>query len=167
MGFSGRKWYQYRYAPIYGWGKRANRVTDCAPLNTPKTTTVLSSIRLNGEKAFTTYEGGTTGKRFVTYLREVLIPTLKKGDIIVMDNLRSHHVKEVEELLRQNEIIPLYLPPYSPDLNPIEKMWSKMKSCLRKWKVRIKEALPAAVETALAQVTHDDVVGWFQASNYC
>ncbi|MCD7902654.1 MAG: transposase, partial [Oscillospiraceae bacterium] len=97
--------------PIYGWGKRANHVTDSAPLNIPKTTTVLSSIRLNGEKVFTTYEGETTGKRFVTYLWEMLIPTLKKGAIVVMDNLRSHHVKEVEELLRQNEITLLYLPP--------------------------------------------------------
>ncbi|MCC8077209.1 MAG: transposase [Oscillospiraceae bacterium] len=94
---------------------------------------------------FTTYEGGTTGKRFVTYLRETLLPTLEEGDIVVMDNLRSHHVKEVEELLCQNEITLLYLPPYSPDLNPIEKMWSKMKSYLRRWKIRVKEALPAAV----------------------
>ncbi|MCC8077166.1 MAG: transposase [Oscillospiraceae bacterium] len=127
----------------------------------------MSSIRLNGEKVFTTYEGGTTGKRFVTYLREVLISALKKGDIVVMDNLRSHHVKEVEELLRQNEITLLYLPPYSPDLNPIEKMWSKMKACLRKWKVRVRDALPAAVADALALVTQDDVMGWFRASNYC
>ncbi|MCC8077649.1 MAG: transposase [Oscillospiraceae bacterium] len=84
-----------------------------------------------------------------------------------MDNLRSHHLKEAEELLRQNDITLLYLPPYSPDLNPIEKMWSKMKSCLRRWKVRVKEALPVAVDAALAQVTCDDVPGWFQASNYC
>jgi len=105
--------------PIYGWGKRANRVKDSAPLNTPKTTAVLSSIRLNGEKAFTIYTGGTTGERFVTYLRETLIPTLKKGNIVVMDNLRSHHVDAVGDLLRQNGITLLYLPPYSPDLNPI------------------------------------------------
>ncbi|MCD8174560.1 MAG: transposase, partial [Phascolarctobacterium sp.] len=74
------------------------------------------------EKAFTVYTGGTTGERFVTYLRETLIPTLKKDDIVVMDNLRSHHVDAVGDLLRQNGITPLYLPPYSPDLNPIEKM---------------------------------------------
>lgn len=95
-----------------------------------------------------------------------MIPTLHPGDIVVMDNLRSHHVQGVEELLRQNGITPLYLPPYSPDLNPIEKMWSKMKSCLRKGKVRAKEALHAAVEAALVQVTCDDIRGWFHASNY-
>ncbi len=153
--------------PIYGWGKRANRMKDSAPLNTPKTTTVLSSIRLNGEKAFTVYTGGTTGERFVTCLRETLLPTLKEGDIVVMDNLRSHHVDAVGDLLRQNGITPLYLPPYSPDLNPIEKLWSKMKANLRKWKIRVKEALPAAVADALGLVTQDDVMGWFRASYYC
>ncbi|MCC8076835.1 MAG: transposase [Oscillospiraceae bacterium] len=105
--------------------------------------------------------------RLATYLREMLISALKKGDIVVMDNLRSHRVKEVEELLRQNEITLLYLPLYSPDLNPIEKMWSKMKSCLRRWKIRVKEALPAAVADALALVMQDDVMGWFRASYYC
>ncbi len=79
-----------------------------------------------------TYTGGTTGERFLTYLRETLIPTLKPGDIVVMDNMRSHHIKAVGELLRQNGIVPLYLPPYSPDSNPIEMMWSKMKAIFTK-----------------------------------
>lgn len=152
--------------PIYGWGKRSERVVDNTPLNTPRTTTILSSVRLNGEKVFITYTGGTTGTQFKAYLNDALIPTLHPGDIVVMDNLRSHHVQGVEELLRQNGITPLYLPPYSPDLNPIEKMWSKMKPCLRKGKVRTKEALHAAVEAALLQVTCDDIKGWFHASNY-
>ncbi len=95
----------------------SKRVVDHTPVNTPKTTTVLSSIRLTGEKAFTTYAGGTNGERFITYMKETLIPTLKPGDIAVMDNLRSHHVKKVGELL------------------PIEEMWSKMKAILRKWKI--------------------------------
>ncbi len=117
---------------LYGRNLSSKRVVDHAPLNTPKSTTVLSSIRLTGEKAFTTYTGGTTGDRFITYLRETLLPTLRQGDIVVMDNMRSHHVKEVGELLRQNGVIPRYLPPYSPDLNPIEMMWSKMKSRVNK-----------------------------------
>lgn len=81
--------------------------------------------RFDGEKAFMTYQGRTTGERFVAYLKDTLLPTLHPGDIVVMDNMRSHHVKAVGELLETKGMIPLYLPPYSPDLNPIEKMWSK------------------------------------------
>ncbi len=152
---------------LYVRNLSSKRVVDHAPLNTPRATTVLSSIRLTGEKAFTTYTGGTTGERFITYLRKTLIPTLRPGDIAVMDNMRSHHVKAVGELLRQNSIIPLYLPPYSPDLNPIEMMWSKMKSSLRKWKIRKSDDLPAAVHRALDLVSLSDVLHWFSFSEYC
>ena len=86
---------------LYGRALSSQRAVDHAPLNTPRTTTVLSSIRLNGEKAFTTYQGGTTGERFVQYLKETLLPTLKPGDIVVMDNMRSHHVKAVREVLEE------------------------------------------------------------------
>ena len=127
---------------LYGRAPSSQRAVDHAPLNTPKTTTVLSSIRLDGEKAFTTYQGGTTGERFVQYLKETLLPTLRPGDIVVMDNMRSHHVKAVRETLEAKGMKVLYLPPYSPDLNPIEKMWSKMKAILRGWKIREMASLP-------------------------
>jgi len=149
---------------LYGRALSSQRVADHAPLNTPQTMTMLSSIRFNGEKAFTTYPGGTTGQRFLDYLKDVLIPTLKAGDIVVMDNMRSHHIKEVGEILRQNHLIPLYLPPYSPDLNPIEKMWSKMKVFLRSWKVRSQEELPDAINRALALISIIDCQHWFEAS---
>ena len=151
----------------YGRARSSKRCVDHAPLNTPQTTTVLSSIRFNGEKAFTTYQGGTTGKRFVAYLKDILLPTLHPGDIVVMDNLRSHHVKEVRELLEAEGMIPLYLPPYSPDLNPIEKMWSKVKAILRSWKIRSLDALPDAIRRALILVSPLDCQHWFAASNYC
>ena len=138
---------------LYGRALSSQRAVDHAPLNTPQTTTVLSSIRLNGEKAFTTYQGGTTGERFVQYLKETLLPTLKPGDIVVMDNMRSHHVKAVREVLEEKGMKVLYLPPYSPDLNPIEKMWSKMKALLRGWKVRSLDLLPDAVRMALDSVS--------------
>ena len=78
---------------LYGRAPSSQRAVDHTPLNTPQTTTILSSIRFDGEKAFTTYQGGTTGERFVQYLKETLLPTLRPGDIVVMDNMRSHHVK--------------------------------------------------------------------------
>ena len=102
------------------WKNR--RAVDKTPLNTPCNTTVLSSIRLNGDCAYTVYPGGTTVERFAEYLKTKLLPTLSEANIIVMDNMRSHHAKAVKQLLDSSKVTYLYLPPYSPDLNPIEKM---------------------------------------------
>ena len=152
---------------LYGRAPSSQRAVDHAPLNTPKTTTVLSSIRLDGEKSFTTYQGGTTGERFVQYLKETLLPTLRPGDIVVMDNMRSHHVKAVRETLEAKNMKVLHLPPYSPDLNPIEKMWSKMKAILRGWKIREMASLPDAIHNALTCVSPLDCLHWFASSAYC
>ena len=89
---------------------------------------------------------------------------VEKGDVVIMDNMRSHHAKIVTELLDKAGISYLYLPPYSPDLNPIEKMWSKMKSFLRKRKVRVAAELPEAVKAALETIRTNDCKGWFHAS---
>ena len=148
---------------IYGRAKSDQRVNDGIPLNTPANTTILSSVRLDGSSAFTTYIGGTKGTTFVEYLRNNLIPTLHKGDIVIMDNLRSHHVKEVCETLEAAGMIPLYLPPYSPDFNPIEKLWSKLKAILRKLKVRTIEQLPDAIQYAFSCISKQDCIGWFQS----
>ena len=125
------------------WKNR--RAVDKTPLNTPCNTTVLSSIRLNGDCAYTVYPGGTTVERFAEYLKTKLLPTLSEANIIVMDNMRSHHAKAVKQLLDSSKVTYLYLPPYSPDLNPIEKMWSKLKASLRKEKIRIASELPSAI----------------------
>ena len=151
----------------YGRAVGKARAEDHAPLNTPQTTTVLSFIRLDGATAMVTYTGGTTGVRFVDYLKTTLLPTLKPGDVVVMDNLRSHHVKAVQELFEGTEFRVVYLPPYSPDLNPIEKMWSKMKSILRKWKVRKADMLPHAIDAALKFVSAADCRSWFRSCGYC
>ena len=152
----------------YGRAVGKERVVDNAPENTPINTTILSSIRLNGETAFTTYSGGTTGDRFVEYLEKILIPTLHEGDIVIMDNMRSHHIKKVTEVLQKAKIQSLYLPPYSPDYNPIEKMWSKLKAIMRKMKVRDSTLLPDAVKLAFGYVLRSDCVGWFRSCGvYC
>lgn len=119
---------------FYARSNGGSRAVDAVPLRKPQNTTVLSSFRLNGETAYTTYSGGTTSERFVDYLRNVLIPTLSPDSIVVMDNMRSHHTRAVKDLLEQAGVQYLYLPPYSPDLNPIEKMWSKLKAFLRRQK---------------------------------
>ena len=119
---------------IYGRSLGGTRCIDHAPINTPKNTTILSSIRLNGETAYTTYMGGTTKEKFVDYLENILIPTLKDGDVIIMDNMRSHHAKKFAETVSRTnkDLTILYLPPHSPDFNPIEMMWSKIDAIKNK-----------------------------------
>lgn len=116
----------------------------------------LPAIRLDGQFACTEYEGGTTKERFLEYLKNTLLPEIHAGEYVVMDNLRTHHCKGVEEMIRSKGAIPLYLPPYSPDLNPIEKMWSKMKALLRKYRIRVKKELIPAVHQALSYVQPSD-----------
>ena len=150
----------------YGRAIGKARVHGSAPLNVPTSQTVLASVRLNGQITYTMYPGGTSGERFLDYLKNVLIQTLHKGGIVVMDNMRSHHVKGVEEVLRAAGMIPLYLPPYSPDLNPIEMLWSKMKAILRKLGCSIAALLPQMVAQALALVSPKDCFSWFAADGY-
>ena len=150
----------------YGRSVGKARVVDHAPFSTPKNMTVLSAIRLDGQFACTTFDGGTTKERFRKYLETVLLPSIHKGDYVVMDNLRTHHCNFVEELIRSAGAAPLYLPPYSSDLNPSEKMWSKMKSILRKWRIRVKEKLIPAVQEALSMVSPSDCLGWFTCAGY-
>lgn len=146
------------------WKNR--RAVDKTPLNTPCNTTVLSSIRLNGDCAYTVYPGGTTAERFAEYLKTKLLSTLSEADIIVMNNMRSHHAKAVKQLLDSSKVTYLYLPPYSPDLNPIEKMWSKLKAFLRKEKIRIASELPSAISKGFLTIRPKDCIGWFRSCNY-
>lgn len=150
----------------YARSKTNERAVDSTPVNTPCNTTILSSIRLDGQTAHTVYQGGTTADRFAEYLTDILIPTLSKDDIIIMDNMRSHHAKAVKQILDTLGIKYLYLPPYSPDLNPIEKMWSKIKAYLRKRKVRKVSELPDAIEKAFSTICSSDCLGWFRSCNY-
>ena len=150
----------------YARSKGGSRAVDAVPLWKPQNITVLSSIRLNGEAAYTTYSGGTTSERFVDYLRNILIPTLSPDSIVVMDNMRSHHAKVVKNLLDEKHIQYLYLPLYSPDYNPIENMWSKIKANMRKQKVRAADLLPEAIKKAFSSIHISDCIGWFRACGY-
>ena len=150
----------------YARSKKNERAVDSTPVNTPCNTTILFSVRLNGKTCHTVYCGGTTMEQFAEYLKTMLIPALSKTDIIVIDNMRSHHAKIVKQVLDESEINDLYLPPYSPDLNPIEKMGSKLKAYLRKEKVRIASELPLAIERAFSTVRASDCLWWFGSCNY-
>ena len=104
---------------------------------------------------------------FEEYMKKCLAPLLKEGDIVVMDNLSSHKREGLNEIVEERGAIIEYLPPYSPDFNPVENMWSKLKNQLRKVKKRSKEILFEAVGVALNTITAQDAQGWFEHCGYC
>ena len=150
----------------YAYSLGGSRAVDSAPLSKPKNTTILSSIQLDGTLRYTTFSGGTTGERFKRYLETDLLPHLNGNSVLIMDNMKSHHAKAVKKLLDSSEIRYIYLPPYSPDLNPIEKLWSKVKAFLRKFKARTLDALPNAIQNAFHSVTISDCSGWVRFCGY-
>jgi transposase len=123
-------------------------------------------MRLDGSTACMAIEGATDVEVFSAYVRQVLCPMLKPGDVVVMDNLAVHKSESVQALIRQAGAAPLFLPAYSPDLNPIEKMWSKLKQILRSLEARTLPALMAAIAQALAAVTPQDALNWFASCGY-
>jgi transposase len=151
---------------LYGRGLSNERVVEYVPDIRFERTTIMSSIRLNGDKSPLVFEGTLNGELFREYVIECLVPTLQRGDIVIMDNLTSHKVKGVVESINAVGASVLYLPPYSPDLNPIEMMWSKIKSYMRKTKARTREGLYEAIGEAFNLVTLTDIQSWFKESGY-
>ena len=127
---------------------------------------MISSIRRDGSTAAMTVEGATTSEVFRAYIQHILVPTLRPGDIVVLDNLSPHKDKEALARIEQAGAEVRFLPPYSPDFNPIEKMWSKVKALLRSAKARTDEALLTAIGSALSRVTAQDAEGWFASCGY-
>jgi transposase len=127
---------------------------------------MISSIRLDGTTACMHLPGAADTAAFVTYIEQVLCPTLKPGDIVVMDNLSVHKSPEVQRLVQAVGAEVRFLPAYSPDLNPIEKMWSKIKNLLRSSEARTPEQLDEAISMAFSKVTAKDAMGWFASCGY-
>ena len=127
---------------------------------------MIAALRLNGATAPMVIEGPTDAAVFRAYVKHVLLPTLHQSDIVVLDNLSSHKATEIKELIQAAGSELWYLPPYSPDFNPIEKMWSKVKEYLRAMEARCVEELYQAIRQALTQVTVQDAKGWFESCGY-
>jgi transposase len=151
---------------LYGRSFDGLRLTDTAPHGHWCTTTMLSSVRWDGSTAPMVIEGPTDAEVFEAYVEQVLVPSLSPGDIVVMDNLAPHKTSAVVQAIESAGAEVWYLPPYSPDFNPIEKMWSKIKTFLRKVEARTYEALVGAIGAALATVTTSDAFHWFQSCGY-
>jgi transposase len=150
----------------YGRAVEKERVYDRAPINHGKQTTIISSIRLCGSTVPATLSGAMNGEQFKHYITTNLVPTLHKGDIVIMDNLSSHKVAGIKEAIEKADATVMYIPPYSPDLNPIEEMWSKLKAYLRKAKARTNDDLLAAIATGFKTSTPDICLGWFTLAGY-
>jgi len=151
---------------LYGRAMAGQRAVDNTQSGHWHTTTMISSVRFDGSTACMVVDGATNKDVFEAYVEQILLPSLKAGDIVVLDNLSAHKNQRVRELLKSVGAELWYLPAYSPDLNPIEKMWSKVKSILRMLKARTKEALIEAIAKALDMVTASDAKGWFESCGY-
>jgi transposase len=153
-------------SPVYAWAKKGQRALCSVPRNRGKNTTVLSSMSVRGIGPSLTVEGATTSAVFEAYVDQVLAPTLRKGQVVVMDNLSAHKGERIRELIEERGCELIYLPSYSPDFNPIEEAFSKIKGLVRKAEVRTKEALLEAIGWALSAVTTDDARGFFEHCGY-
>ncbi|AMB43373.1 transposase [Methylobacterium sp. AMS5] len=137
----------------YGWAPRGERCRVAVPHGHWKTTTVTAALRTNGVAATALFDGATNGKRFRAYVTDTLVPVLKRGDTVIMDNLGAHKVAGVREAIQAVGAKLLYLPPYSPDFNPIEQVFAKLKADLRKAAARTFPDLKAAIRSAFDSLT--------------
>ncbi len=155
-----------KMARLRGWAPKGERCRASLPHGHWKTTTFTAGLRLDGLVAPWLLDGPMDGTAFLVYIRRVLAPELKPGDIIIMDNLPAHKVAGVREAIEAAGATLLYLPPYSPDFNPIEMAFSKLKALLRKAAARTIEDLWAAVADILNAFTPEECLNYFAAAGY-
>ena len=153
---------------LRAWSRRGQRAFCSVPGNRgPNTTLLLSSMTVEGMGPSLAVEGATDREVFEAYVEKMLAPSLRSGQVVVMDNLSAHKGERVRALLEERGAELLYLPPYSPDLNPIEEAFAKIKNLLRKVEARTREALVEAMGQALSAVSARDARGFFEHCGYC
>jgi transposase len=153
-------------APLYGYAPEGERLRLRVPRGRGKNTTVLSSMTIEGMGPTLAVEGATTARVFETYVEKVLAPSLRAGQIVVMDKLGAHRPKRIGELIEERGCELLYLPSYSPDYNPIEEAFAKIEHLLRQAAARSKEALLEAIGAALSAVSATDAQSFFEHAGY-
>jgi transposase len=151
---------------LRGRAPKGQRVHAQSPQGHWNTTTILGALRLDGSTACMTIDGAADTEVFQAYVREVLAPTLRAGDVVILDNLSPHKNEPTLALIRQAGAEVLFLPAYSPDLNPIEKMWSKVKNYLRSAEARTEVTFLGAIALALQTITRQDAISWFACCGY-
>jgi putative transposase len=164
--FIDETWTKTNMAPLRGWAPSGQRLTTKVPHGHWQTTTFLAALRCDRIEAPWLIDGPIDGKSFAVYVEKVLVPTLRPGDIVVMDNLGSHKGKAVRRLIRAAGAKLFFLPKYSPDLNPIEQVFAKLKHLLRKAAARTLEDLCAAVGALLGTFTPQECANYFTNAGY-
>lgn len=149
-----------------GWGPKSERLVDAAPHGHCRTTTFVAGLRSTGLVAPMVLDGPMTGEAFLAYAEQVLAPALSPGDIVVLDNLASHKVAGIREAIRATGASLLYLPPCSPDLNPIEQVFAKLKALLRQAEARTRETLWATIGRLLKRFSPDECRNYLQNAGY-
>ncbi len=152
---------------LYAWSRRGERAFGSTPRNWGKNVTLLASITAEGIGPGLAVEGATTREVFETYLEHILAPSLQAGQVVVMDNLTAHKGGRVREIVESAGCELVYLPPYSPDLNPIEEAFSKVKGLMRRAEARTREGLVEAMGRALEAVSARDARAFFEHRGYC
>jgi transposase len=150
----------------YGRAPRGERIGEATPAGHWRTLSLLGALTLQGMLASMTVESPTDGDVFLAFLEQVLCPRLQPGQVVILDNLGAHRVAGVRELVAARGARLVYLPPYSPDFNPIEQAWSKIKQQLRSAKARVVEVLEQAAAEAISLITPENAVAWFRHCGY-
>jgi transposase len=148
----------------YGWSRRGQRLTSSRPFGRWKTLSLIGAIRLGERPRLMTHRGAVNGRVFLRFVKQRLVPSLRRGDIVVMDNLNIHKTSAVRQAIWDAGAIPLHLPTYSPELNPIELWWADLKRHLRKLAVDAREELVATVQRLRASLPLNKIDGWFRHS---
>lgn len=164
--FIDETWTKDNMTPLRGWCPRGERLTAKAPFGRWKTMTFIAALRCDRIDAPCLFDGPINGQAFLAYVRTLLVPTLSPGDVVLMDNLGSHRGKLVRRAIRQAGAKLIFLPKYSPDLNPIEQVFSKLKHLLRKAQARSYDALLGAAAPLLDAFTPDECANYLRNSGY-
>jgi transposase len=150
----------------HGRAEPGKRVKEERPVNTPENTTVIGALGAEGMVSCLAVEGAADGEVFCRFIEEMLAPNLKPGQVVLMDNVPTHKSKRIEKAIEQRGAGLVYVPAYSPDLNPIDECWSKVKQTLRTLAARTKEKLMDGLKKALELITPEDIRGWFEHAGY-
>nr|WP_051166891.1 IS630 family transposase [Hymenobacter norwichensis] len=154
------------YCRHYGRAAGSQRVGQAVPLRRGRALTLIGVLGVRGLTAVQLLDGALNQHNFAFYVGRVLGPQLRRGDVLVLDNLAVHKLGGLPEALAVRGVQLLFLPPYSPDFTPVEQAWSKLKTILRQAQARTREALEAAIQTALQWITRDDATAWFNHCGY-
>ena len=164
--FIDETWTKTNMTRLYGRARRGKRLVDAVPHGHWKTSTFIGALRCDGLTATGVFDGAINGELFLAYVEQVLVPTLRRGDIVIMDNLRSHKVAGVREAIEAAGASLMFIPPYSPDLNPIEMAFSKLKALLRAGAIRTVDALWNALGTLVDYFTPEECPNYFRHDGY-